>query len=87
MPRHKITPDAARDHQALGAAIQRLRDQAGVTQAELAARVGIGVPYVSQIENGHRGVGWHTVTRILHALDADLHQLADAIGETSGETP
>jgi hypothetical protein len=34
------------------------------------------VTYVSQIENGHRGVGWHMVTRILRALDADLQQLA-----------
>jgi transcriptional regulator with XRE-family HTH domain len=86
MARHKITDDAARDHRILGRALRQLRDRAGVTQTELADRAGIGVAYVSQIENGHRGVGWHTVTRILRALDADLHQLADAITETSGTT-
>jgi hypothetical protein len=57
--------------------LRELRDQAGMTQEALASRVGIGAAYLSQIENGHRGVSWHTVTRILHALNATLRQLAD----------
>jgi transcriptional regulator with XRE-family HTH domain len=72
--------DAARDHRALGRALRELRIKAGITQEELGARAGIGATYLSQVENGHRGVRWHTVTRVLTALDADLHQLADAIG-------
>lgn len=64
------------------ARLRQLRDHAGITQDQLARTVGIGATYVSQIENGHRGVGWHTVTRILGALGADLHQLADAITES-----
>lgn len=76
MARHKLTDDAARDHRILGRALRQLRDDAGVTQDQLARAVGIGATYVSQIENGHRGVGWHTVTRILRALEADLQQLA-----------
>ena len=76
MARHKLTDDSARDHRVLGRALRQLRDDAGITQDHLAQTVGIGATYVSQIENGHRGVGWHTVTRILRALDTDLQQLA-----------
>jgi transcriptional regulator with XRE-family HTH domain len=71
--------DAAQDHRALGRAIRELRKRAGLTQEEVAARARIGATYLSQLENGHRGVRWHSVTRLLRALDADLHQLADAI--------
>jgi transcriptional regulator with XRE-family HTH domain len=63
----------------LGRALRALRDRAGLTQEELASRVDIGATYVSQVENGHRGVRWHTLLRFLRALDADLRQLADAI--------
>lgn len=76
MARHQPTDDARRDHRILGRALRQLRDNAGMTQDDLARQVGIGATYVSQIENGHRGIGWHTVTRILRALDADLQQLA-----------
>lgn len=37
--------------------------------------------YISRIKRGRRGVQWRTVQRFLLALDADLHQLADAIAE------
>ena len=63
----------------LGRALRELRAQAGLTQEALASRVDVGATYVSQVENGHRGVRWHTLLRFLRALDADLRQLADAI--------
>ena len=63
----------------LGRALRELRAQAALTQEALASRVDVGATYVSQVENGHRGVRWHTLLRFLRALDADLRQLADAI--------
>ncbi len=63
----------------LGRALRELRDRAELTQEALASRVDIGATYVSQVENGHRGIRWHTLLRFLRALDADLRQLADAI--------
>ena len=63
----------------LGRAIRGLRDRAGITQKVLAERVGTSEAYVSNIESGRRDARWSTVIRVLHALDADLHQLADAI--------
>jgi transcriptional regulator with XRE-family HTH domain len=81
MVRHEPTDASIRDHHVLGRALRTLRDQAGLTQEELGARAGIGASYLSQLENGHRGVGWHSVTRLLSGIGADLHQLADAISE------
>jgi transcriptional regulator with XRE-family HTH domain len=63
----------------LGRALRELRARAGLTQEALASRVDVGATYVSQVENGHRGVRWHTLLRFLRALDANLRQLADAI--------
>jgi transcriptional regulator with XRE-family HTH domain len=63
----------------VGRALRNMRTLAGLTQEELAARIGIKATYVSRVERGHRGVRWHTVMRFLRALDADLRQLAKAI--------
>jgi len=78
---------AAEDHLALGHALRRLRNDAGLTQEQLATRVGIGATYLSQLENGHRGVRWHSVTRILDALGSDLRELADLLAEARRESP
>jgi transcriptional regulator with XRE-family HTH domain len=74
-------PDDAQDRRILGQALRELRTRSGLKQDELADRAGIGVTYVSQLENGHRGARWHTLRRLLRALGADLHQLADAAAE------
>jgi transcriptional regulator with XRE-family HTH domain len=76
--------DAAQDQLVLGRALHALRVQAGMTQDELALRLGIHSTYVSQVERGRRGVRWHTVMRFLDALGADLKQLAAAIERQSG---
>jgi transcriptional regulator with XRE-family HTH domain len=75
----RSTPDADQDQVVLGRALRELRDRAGITQGELAARMGIDLTYISRIERGKRGVRWHTVLRFLAALDSDLHELADAV--------
>ncbi|HTC59558.1 MAG TPA: helix-turn-helix transcriptional regulator [Solirubrobacteraceae bacterium] len=79
MVRHKSTDASDQDHRLLGQALRELRENAGLTQAEMGARADIGATYLSQLENGHRGVGWHTVMRILRGLDADLRDLGGAI--------
>ncbi len=63
----------------LGKALRELREQAGLTQEALAARVDIGATYISQVENGHRGIRWHTLLAFLRALDVDLGQLGEAL--------
>ncbi|HXA55402.1 MAG TPA: helix-turn-helix transcriptional regulator [Solirubrobacteraceae bacterium] len=73
------------EYQTLGLALRRLRNHAGLKQAELGARAHIGAVYISQIEHGRRGVRWHTLLQLLAVLDADLHQLADAIAAVEAE--
>lgn len=52
-----------------GEALRKLRDEAGITQEQLAERVEQPQPYVSKLESGERA---------LHV--ADLDPLADALG-------
>jgi transcriptional regulator with XRE-family HTH domain len=79
MVRHPPTDTSTHDHKVLGRALRELRTKAGLTQEDVSANAGIGVSYLSQLENGHRGVGWHTVMRLLWALDATLADLGNAI--------
>jgi len=60
---------AARDQAILGAALRALRERAGLTQEQFGERAGMDATYLSQLENGHRGIRWATVMRMLRALD------------------
>jgi transcriptional regulator with XRE-family HTH domain len=73
------TDDATRDRRAVGLALRALRHRASLTQDELARRSGIDVTYVSQVENGRRGVRWHTVMRLLRGLDMSVSDLGAEI--------
>ncbi len=71
--------EATQDQVVLGRGLRELRDRAGLRQDELGARLGIDATYISQVENGRRGVRWHTVMRFLRALDVTLADLAAVI--------
>jgi transcriptional regulator with XRE-family HTH domain len=73
--------DASHDRLLLGRALRALRQEAGITQKDVAARAGTSEAYVSHTETGRLDVRWHTVQRLLAAIGADLHQLADAVAE------
>lgn len=51
--------------------IGELRKRAGLTQADLADRVGITRPYLSQLENGERNLSANLHRRIVDALSID----------------
>jgi len=48
--------DAARDQVILGSALRALRERAGLTQEQFGERAGMDATYLSQFENGHRGI-------------------------------
>jgi transcriptional regulator with XRE-family HTH domain len=79
------TDDATDDHRAVGRALRALRHRASLTQEALAARSGIDVTYVSQVENGRRGVRWHTVMRLLRALGMSVSDLGAEIDRQQGK--
>ena len=75
--------DAERDQVLLGRALRELRVRAGLTQEQLAERLGAHPTFVGRVERGQRGVRWNTAMRFLRALGADLRQLADAFDQTA----
>ena len=52
----------------IGARLQAEREKAGVTQSELARRIGTTKTAISRLENGGRDIRLSTVERIAHAL-------------------
>lgn len=73
------TDDATNDHQEVGRALRALRHRVSLTQEALAERSGIDVTYVSQVENGRRGVRWHTVMRLLRGMGMSVSDLGAEI--------
>ena len=69
---------------ALGQALRGLRQQAGLTQEELGARVNIDPTYVSRVEGGRINLRWATLQRFLRALDVTLADLAAEVERRAG---
>jgi len=57
--------------------ISHLRKKARLTQEELAKRVGITRPYLSQLETGERNLSLVLQERIADVLGCDPHDLVD----------
>lgn len=72
-------PTAEQDQLILGDALRALRKSAGMTQEQLAERLGVDPTFVGRLERGQRGAHWRTIRRILAALDAGVSDFAAAI--------
>lgn len=84
MPKATYAVDESETQLQLGRALATLRAHTGITQEQLAGRLGIDPTYVSQVERGRRGVRWHTVLRFLAGVNATVHQLADELEAEDG---
>jgi transcriptional regulator with XRE-family HTH domain len=71
----------------LGAGLRAVRNNAGLTQEQVAHILGMKPSKISEIENGHKGLRWYTVTRYLEAVSATLHHLADEMDKNQGAAP
>ena len=69
-------PEPQAPYLQLGRAMRALRKRSGLTQIEAGERAGVRSTFVSQIENGARGMRWHTMLDLLDAYNADLQDLA-----------
>ena len=54
---------------AFGAAVRGARKDRGLSQAELAAKAGVGRPWLSELENGKRTAELGRALAVLSALD------------------
>lgn len=80
-PRRRAQPRSP-EHAALGAAIQRLREAAGLSQEGLADTSGIHPTHIGGLERGVRNPSYATLVRVaaaLHTRVSDLVLLADEI--------
>jgi transcriptional regulator with XRE-family HTH domain len=71
------------DAVALGRGLRLLRERRGLSQERLAELIGSNAASLSRIEAGSRDVLWSSITRLLGAMGADLHDLAEAIDEAA----
>lgn len=73
-------------NRAVGRAVRRARDEAGISQAALAARLGWvdGQALMSRYENGHRDFTVTQIRELGDALGVDPHWL---VAEPWGEPP
>lgn len=81
------TPEALRDQVVLGKALRDLREKAGLTQEAVAERLKVFPTFVGRLERGERGARWHSVRKILRALDASPEQFGVAIERQEKATP
>lgn len=61
--------------QTIGARISRLRSGQGLTQEELAERIGINPKYLSSIERGKENPTLQTLIKTSEALDVDFSEM------------
>jgi transcriptional regulator with XRE-family HTH domain len=73
------------DNVKLGERIRALRHQRSLSQQALARRVGISVPYMSQIENGRRNPSRSALRRLADALEIPIERLLEDRPWRSGE--
>ena len=73
-----VMPRAQRQIQRLGARLRAARMRRGMTQGELATRVGVSVPTIGKLEAGDPSTSFSTVWRVLAVLglEADIDKLA-----------
>jgi transcriptional regulator with XRE-family HTH domain len=71
--------DSTQDRLILGRALRALRERSGLTQKALAQRAATSEAYVSHVETGRLDLRWHTLRRLLRALDASVSDLGDAL--------
>jgi transcriptional regulator with XRE-family HTH domain len=79
----EIAPE--QDQLILGRALRALRKQAGITQEQLAERLGVDPTFVGRLERGQRGAHWRTIRRILTALDVGISDFAIEIDAAERE--
>lgn len=65
--------------EALARVLRSLREERGISQKDLARRVGISPSWLSKIESGHYDPPWSSVRRVTKGLSVSLGALEDAI--------
>lgn len=63
--------------ESFGLALQMFRERSGLTQIELAKKIGSVSSYIRFLEHGKKIPTLTTFHHLCHALDVDLHEFMD----------
>ena len=77
------TPVAAEVYGRLGDAIRRRRDAAGMSQASLGSRVGLGRTSITNIEKGTQSILLHQFLEIAEAIGTPAEEILREVGRVS----
>ncbi|MFD2421627.1 helix-turn-helix domain-containing protein [Amycolatopsis pigmentata] len=81
-------PERVPEHvKAVMATLRAIRTNNGITQAEIANRIGCQNPHISRIEKGHGNPSLGTFLRYLRALNLRLAITSDEPAATHRTTP
>jgi transcriptional regulator with XRE-family HTH domain len=69
-------PARSKEHAAFGQAVKEIREQKGLTQAEVAERMDAPATFVSDIERAVRNVSLSTLIALSKALGVKLSDIA-----------
>lgn len=62
--------------------LKSARIEAGITQAQLALKLGKPQSYVSKFERGERSIDLIEFLQIMHAIGSDAYRIIDLFNET-----
>ena len=68
----------------IGIQVKRAREQALLTQQELADRAGIGLTTLNRIENDRAEPHFRTIRKLAAALGVDPSELVKGVGDGNG---
>ena len=60
--------------------LKRILKEKGVSQAELARRIGVKPPYISSLMSGSQNIGGNTLIKICRALNVSEEEFYEGIG-------
>lgn len=61
----------------IGPRLRRMREQAGLSQQDMATRLGISLSYVSQLENNQRPVSAAVLLKLVEVFDCELSEFSE----------
>jgi transcriptional regulator with XRE-family HTH domain len=72
-PKYRKAYDALEEEFALASAVMEVRNRAGLTQEELAQKMGTTQPVVARLESGRSRPSMRTLARLADATGSRLH--------------
>ena len=67
--------------EALGARVQAIRQNLGISQEELAGRCGFDRTYISMVERGKRNISFYNLLRLARGLNVSVSKLTEGLDD------